>query len=90
MDLSLAETVIVTAKAAARVSMAAMATIPRAPTVQKLARQPGRRFSGTRSAAMVAATIPALGFGTFWMPRADVLRIVPHALNVGFRHIDTS
>ncbi|WP_028745917.1 aldo/keto reductase [Rhizobium mesoamericanum] len=36
------------------------------------------------------ATIPALGFGTFRMPSADVLRIVPHALKVGFRHVDTA
>lgn len=36
------------------------------------------------------ATIPALGFGTFRMPGADVLRIVPHALKVGFRHVDTA
>lgn len=36
------------------------------------------------------ATIPALGFGTFRMPGADVLRIVPHALKLGFRHIDTA
>ncbi|PKA39518.1 2,5-didehydrogluconate reductase, partial [Rhizobium sullae] len=31
------------------------------------------------------ATIPALGFGTFRMPGPDVLKIVPHALKVGFR-----
>jgi 2,5-diketo-D-gluconate reductase B len=36
------------------------------------------------------ATIPALGFGTFRMPGEDVLRIVPHALKVGFRHVDTA
>lgn len=36
------------------------------------------------------ASIPALGFGTFRMPGPDVLRILPHALNVGFRHIDTA
>lgn len=36
------------------------------------------------------ATIPALGFGTFRMPGADVLRIVPHALKLGFRHVDTA
>jgi diketogulonate reductase-like aldo/keto reductase len=36
------------------------------------------------------ATIPALGFGTFRMPGPDVLRIVPHALKLGFRHIDTA
>jgi diketogulonate reductase-like aldo/keto reductase len=36
------------------------------------------------------ATVPALGFGTFRMPGADVLRIVPHALKVGFRHVDTA
>jgi 2,5-diketo-D-gluconate reductase B len=36
------------------------------------------------------ATIPALGFGTFRMPGTDVLRILPHALKLGFRHIDTA
>ncbi|OSQ43463.1 aldo/keto reductase [Thalassospira sp. MCCC 1A01428] len=36
------------------------------------------------------ADIPALGFGTFRMPGEDVLRIVPKALEVGFRHIDTA
>jgi 2,5-diketo-D-gluconate reductase B len=36
------------------------------------------------------ATIPALGFGTFRMPGADTLRMVPHALKLGFRHIDTA
>jgi len=36
------------------------------------------------------ATIPALGFGTFRMPGPDVLRMVPHVLGLGFRHIDTA
>ncbi|EHL97771.1 putative AKR5D [Acetobacteraceae bacterium AT-5844] len=36
------------------------------------------------------ADIPALGFGTFRMPEADVLRMVPYALHRGFRHIDTA
>ncbi|MFF2323912.1 aldo/keto reductase [Agrobacterium sp. NPDC058088] len=36
------------------------------------------------------ATIPALGFGTFRVPGPDVLRIVPHALKLGFRHVDTA
>ncbi len=36
------------------------------------------------------ASIPALGFGTFRMPGADVLRMVPHALKLGFRHVDTA
>ncbi|TZG36116.1 aldo/keto reductase [Agrobacterium sp. B1(2019)] len=36
------------------------------------------------------ASIPALGFGTFRIPGEDVLRIVPHALKAGFRHIDTA
>ncbi|CAN7489395.1 aldo/keto reductase [Pararhizobium sp. LjRoot235] len=36
------------------------------------------------------AIIPALGFGTFRMSGPDVLRIVPEALNIGFRHIDTA
>lgn len=37
-----------------------------------------------------AATIPALGFGTFRMAEDDVKRIVPKALETGFRHIDTA
>jgi 2,5-diketo-D-gluconate reductase B len=36
------------------------------------------------------AVIPALGFGTFRMSGPDVLRIVPEALKIGFRHIDTA
>lgn len=36
------------------------------------------------------AHIPALGFGTFRMPGPDVLRIVPQAIKLGFRHIDTA
>lgn len=36
------------------------------------------------------ATIPALGFGTYGMTRSDMLRMIPAALNAGFRHIDTA
>ncbi|MCA1441583.1 aldo/keto reductase [Ensifer sp. IC4062] len=36
------------------------------------------------------ANIPALGFGTFRMPGADVLRILPEALKLGFHHVDTA
>ena len=36
------------------------------------------------------ASIPALGFGTYGMPRPDMLRMIPAALNAGFRHIDTA
>ncbi|TSJ60308.1 aldo/keto reductase [Starkeya sp. 3C] len=36
------------------------------------------------------ATIPALGYGTFRLPGPDTLRMVPHALKLGFRHIDTA
>jgi diketogulonate reductase-like aldo/keto reductase len=36
------------------------------------------------------ANIPGLGFGTFRMPGPDVLRIVPQAIKLGFRHIDTA
>jgi diketogulonate reductase-like aldo/keto reductase len=36
------------------------------------------------------ATIPSLGFGTFRMPGPDVLRVVPEALAIGYRHIDTA
>jgi 2,5-diketo-D-gluconate reductase B len=36
------------------------------------------------------ATIPALGFGTYGMPRPDMLRMIPAALNAGFRHFDTA
>jgi Aldo/keto reductase family len=36
------------------------------------------------------ALIPALGFGTYGMDRADMLRMVPLALKAGFRHFDTA
>ena len=36
------------------------------------------------------AAIPALGFGTFRMGGADVLRMVPQVLKLGYRHIDTA
>jgi 2,5-diketo-D-gluconate reductase B len=36
------------------------------------------------------ATIPALGFGTYGMSRPDMLRMMPAALDAGFRHIDTA
>lgn len=36
------------------------------------------------------ANIPALGFGTFRMPAEDVMRVVPKAIELGFRHIDTA
>lgn len=36
------------------------------------------------------ANIPALGFGTFRMPDADVHRVMPEALKLGFRHVDTA
>ncbi|WP_142847165.1 aldo/keto reductase [Telmatospirillum sp. J64-1] len=36
------------------------------------------------------ASIPALGFGTFRMDEPSVLRMVPHVLKLGYRHIDTA
>ncbi|ATN33359.1 2,5-didehydrogluconate reductase [Rhizobium sp. ACO-34A] len=36
------------------------------------------------------AHIPALGFGTFRIPGPEILRILPLALKVGFRHVDTA
>jgi diketogulonate reductase-like aldo/keto reductase len=36
------------------------------------------------------ATIPALGFGTYGMPRSDMLRMIPATLNAGVRHFDTA
>ena len=36
------------------------------------------------------AHIPQLGFGTFRMPEADVLAILPKALQGGFTHVDTA
>jgi Aldo/keto reductases, related to diketogulonate reductase len=36
------------------------------------------------------ANIPALGFGTFRMPDDDVARVLPEALKLGFRHVDTA
>lgn len=34
--------------------------------------------------------IPAIGFGTFELKPADAQRLVRHALDVGYRHIDTA
>jgi 2,5-diketo-D-gluconate reductase B len=36
------------------------------------------------------AKIPAIGFGTYGMVRAEMLRMIPAALKGGFRHIDTT
>ncbi|WEX78319.1 aldo/keto reductase [Sinorhizobium numidicum] len=36
------------------------------------------------------ANIPALGFGTFRMSGPEVLHILPEALRLGFRHVDTA
>jgi diketogulonate reductase-like aldo/keto reductase len=36
------------------------------------------------------ANIPALGFGTFRMPDDEVHSILPKALKLGFRHVDTA
>jgi 2,5-diketo-D-gluconate reductase B len=36
------------------------------------------------------ASIPVLGFGTYGMARLYMLRMIPAALNAGFRHIDTA
>src|SRR3546814_378706 len=35
-------------------------------------------------------TLVRSGFGTFRMPDEDVLRILPEALKLGFRHVDTA
>jgi diketogulonate reductase-like aldo/keto reductase len=36
------------------------------------------------------ATIPVLGYGIYGMARSDMLRMIPAALNAGFRHFDTA
>lgn len=36
------------------------------------------------------ANIPALGFGTFKIPEAEIAKVLPEALKLGFRHIDTA
>src|SRR5262245_34284813 len=36
------------------------------------------------------ANIPALGYGTYLVTGADALRMIPAALKIGFRHIDTA
>lgn len=36
------------------------------------------------------ASIPALGFGTYRMNDAEVAEILPEALKLGFRHVDTA
>jgi 2,5-diketo-D-gluconate reductase B len=39
---------------------------------------------------MSGTEIPAIGFGTFRMKEPDVVRMVPHVLKLGYRHIDTA
>lgn len=36
------------------------------------------------------AAIPAVGFGTYRIPGPQVLEILPQALEIGFRHVDTA
>lgn len=36
------------------------------------------------------ASIPALGFGTFRMDEREVAEVLPEALRLGFRHVDTA
>lgn len=36
------------------------------------------------------ASIPALGFGTYRMSDAEVAEVLPEALKLGFRHVDTA
>ncbi|WP_128255459.1 aldo/keto reductase [Falsirhodobacter deserti] len=36
------------------------------------------------------ASIPALGFGTFRMDEGEVAAVLPEALRLGFRHVDTA
>ncbi|MFD1745392.1 aldo/keto reductase [Rhizobium helianthi] len=36
------------------------------------------------------AQIPALGFGTFRMSGEEVMRVIPKAIQLGFRHVDTA
>ena len=36
------------------------------------------------------ATIPQLGFGVFQIPPEDTAEAVTHALDAGYRHIDTA
>jgi diketogulonate reductase-like aldo/keto reductase len=36
------------------------------------------------------ARIPSLGYGTYGMQRGDMLRMIPHVLRAGFRHVDTA
>jgi len=36
------------------------------------------------------ARIPSLGFGTYGMQRSEMLRIIPIAIQAGFRHFDTA
>ena len=57
-----------------------------------MARPPSRSARRTTMQTISAngATIPSLGFGTFRMEGKDVLRMVPAALRVGFRHVDTA
>jgi len=36
------------------------------------------------------AAIPAVGFGTYGMSAADIYRVMPAAIDAGYRHIDTA
>jgi diketogulonate reductase-like aldo/keto reductase len=36
------------------------------------------------------ARIPVLGYGIYGMGRSDMLRLLPAALEAGFRHVDTA
>ncbi|MFM0740170.1 aldo/keto reductase [Paraburkholderia xenovorans] len=36
------------------------------------------------------AAIPAIGFGTYGMSAADIYRVMPAAIDAGYRHIDTA
>src|SRR5712672_767657 len=52
-----------------------------------------RHGSTSTSMSVVVANgarIPSLGYGTYGMRRGDMLRMIPHVLRAGFRHIDTA
>ncbi|MDB5974990.1 MAG: aldo/keto reductase [Nevskia sp.] len=40
--------------------------------------------------AVGGGRIPALGFGSYGMSTEEMLRMIPHALRAGFRHVDTA
>src|SRR5690625_1035688 len=50
----------------------------------------GRSMSDVPVIAVGGANMPALGFGTFELTESTIHEILPHAIELGYRHIDTA